>query len=58
MFLSSPQDARSRTVFIGVTVTFILASIFVAARVVSRFAILKHHGWDDFFILLAWVRCP
>jgi hypothetical protein len=58
MFLDDSSIGRSRDVFSGTTVTIILASLFVAARVVSRFGILKHHGWDDYFILLAWVSQP
>ena len=55
MSLSSGQDGRSRAVFISVTVTFILASIFVALRLTSRFAIVHYHGWDDICILLGWI---
>jgi hypothetical protein len=58
MFLDAENAGRSRAVFAGVTVTFILASLFVAARLVARFGIVKRHGWDDYFILLAWVSEP
>jgi hypothetical protein len=51
MFL---DNARSKAVFIGVTVTFILASCFIVARLLSRFCIVKRRYWDDFFIVLAW----
>ncbi|KAF7167776.1 hypothetical protein CNMCM6106_003219 [Aspergillus hiratsukae] len=44
----------SRTVFVGVLVTFILSSLFVTARLVSRFGIVKRHGWDDYTIIVAW----
>ena len=56
MFLDASGDGgRSEGVFIGVTVTFILATLFVVARLVSRFAITGYRGWDDFFIIIAWV---
>jgi cation transporter-like permease len=56
MFLDdNGRPERSKSVFISVTVTFILASIFVIARLVSRFGIVKYRGRDDYFIILAWV---
>ena len=58
MFLGTHKEGRSRVVFVGVTVTFILASIFVTARLVTRFGIVKHRGWDDYCIVLAWVSEP
>jgi hypothetical protein len=43
-------------VFVTTTITFVLAGIFAAAgRVVSRFGIVKRHGWDDYTFILAWV---
>jgi fucose permease len=47
---------QSRRAFVGVLVTFILSSLFVLARLVSRFGIVKRHGWDDYTIIVAWVR--
>ena len=55
MFLTGPKQGRSRAVFVGVTVTFVLASIFVAARLITRIIITKHRSWDTYCILLAWV---
>jgi hypothetical protein len=52
------NGGRSRAVFITVTGTFVLASIFAAGRVVSRFGIVKRHGWDDYTFILAWVSVP
>ncbi|KAJ5151253.1 uncharacterized protein N7482_010505 [Penicillium canariense] len=46
---------RNTGIFVGVTVTVILASIFVALRLVNRFAISKHSGWDDYSIIVAWI---
>lgn len=50
----SPND-RGETVLIVTTTTFVLASVFVIARLVSRFGIIKHKTWDDWFIILSWV---
>jgi fucose permease len=47
-------EGHSLKVFVGVLVTFILSSLFVAARLVSRFGIVKRHGWDDYTIIVAW----
>lgn len=52
------NGGRSRAVFITVTATFVLASISAAGRVVSRFCILKRHGWDDYTFILAWASAP
>jgi hypothetical protein len=48
-------EGHSLKVFVGVLVTFILSSLFVAARLVSRFGIVKRHGCDDYTIIVAWV---
>jgi hypothetical protein len=56
--VGSYASGRSKAVFVGVTVTFILATLFVVARLVSRFGVLKRRGWDDYFIILAWVSRP
>ena len=52
--ISSP-GSRGKVVFIVTTVTFVLASIFVAARLVSRFGIVRNRTADDWFMILAWV---
>ncbi|ESZ89643.1 hypothetical protein SBOR_9974 [Sclerotinia borealis F-4128] len=49
------MHSRSSAVFIVTTVTFIIASTFVVARLVSRFGILKSRTWDDWFIILSWL---
>lgn len=58
MFLDSHNERRRRTVFVSVTASFILASLFVAARLISRLGIIKYRGWDDYTILVAWVSGP
>ena len=47
--------SRSGTVFAVTTTTFCLASVFVFARLVSRFAILRSRTADDWFIIVSWV---
>jgi hypothetical protein len=50
----SGHHSRGQAVFIVTTTTFVLASIFVAARLVSRFGIVRNRTWDDWFMILAW----
>ncbi|KAK5991209.1 Satratoxin biosynthesis SC1 cluster 4-like protein [Cladobotryum mycophilum] len=52
---SNGFSSRGEAVFIGVTVSFALATIFVAARLVCRFCILQRRAWDDLAIILAWI---
>ncbi|GAQ10192.1 hypothetical protein ALT_7513 [Aspergillus lentulus] len=52
--LSQCRLGHSLKVFVGVLVSFILSSLFVAARLVSRFGIVRRHGWDDYTIIVAW----
>jgi hypothetical protein len=49
------HHSRGEAVFVVTTTTFVLASVFVAARLVSRFAILKSQTLDDWFMIIAWV---
>ena len=49
------SPSNSEEIFIGVTVSFILATLCVAARLISRLAIAKHGSWDDILIIVAWV---
>jgi hypothetical protein len=51
----SDFHSRGKAVFIVTTTTFILATVFVLARLISRFGILKHRTADDWFIILSWV---
>lgn len=59
MSQSGPQDAdfpdRGPAVFAVTTATLALASLFVAARMVSRVGILRRTGWDDYIMILAWL---
>ncbi|KAI4592153.1 hypothetical protein KJ359_011481 [Pestalotiopsis sp. 9143b] len=45
---------RGPSVFIVTTTTLVLASVFVAARLYTRLAIVRQFSWDDWFIILAW----
>ena len=54
--VSAVNDSRSHGVFVVTTATFALATVFVAARLISRFGISKNRTWDDWIIILAWVR--
>lgn len=45
---------RGPAVFAVTTATLVLATIFVAGRLVSRIGIVRHVSWDDYIIVLAW----
>ncbi|KAG9238414.1 MFS transporter-like protein [Amylocarpus encephaloides] len=45
---------RGDAVFVVTTTTFVLATLFVISRLISRFVLLKHRTWDDWFVILAW----
>ncbi|KAL2071825.1 hypothetical protein VTL71DRAFT_13060 [Oculimacula yallundae] len=49
------MPSRGRTVFVVTTITFVLASFFVIARLISRFGVLKHKTADDWVMILAWL---
>ncbi len=46
---------RGPVVFSVTTATLILATVFVAARMISRAGIVRKVSWDDYIILLAWL---
>lgn len=46
---------RGPAVLAVTTATLVLASVFVFARMVSRYFIVKRVTWDDKIILLAWL---
>ncbi|KAG4437240.1 hypothetical protein IFR05_007294 [Cadophora sp. M221] len=48
------MPSRGRSVFVVTTVTFVLATFFVAARLISRFGVLRHRTADDWVMILAW----
>ena len=49
------KSSSSKTVFVVTTVTFVLATVFVVGRLISRFVILKNRTADDWCIILAWL---
>ena len=46
---------RGPAVFAVTTATLVLATVFVAARLVCRATVVKQVSWDDYFIILAWL---
>ncbi|EPE35356.1 MFS general substrate transporter [Glarea lozoyensis ATCC 20868] len=48
------RGSSSKTVFVVTTITFVLATVFVVGRLISRFVILKNRTADDWCIILAW----
>lgn len=54
MAIDGDFPSRGRTVFIVTTVTFILTTLFVIGRIISRFVILRNRTWDDWLMILAW----
>lgn len=47
---------RGPVVLVVTTALLVASSVFVVVRFVSRIGIVKRISWDDYFILLAWVR--
>ncbi|KAI1750785.1 major facilitator superfamily domain-containing protein [Xylaria castorea] len=46
---------RGPVVFAVTTGTFVLATVFVCARLACRTFIVRQVSWDDYFIIIAWV---
>lgn len=46
---------RGPAVFAVTTATLVLCSVFVFSRMVCRLGIVHRVGWDDYFIILAWL---
>lgn len=51
----SNSDSVGETVFIVTITTFVIATTFVVARLVSRFGVLRSRTADDWSMILAWV---
>lgn len=47
---------RGPVVLAVTTALLVASSVFVVLRFISRIGIVKRISWDDYFILLAWVR--
>ncbi len=45
---------RGPVVFAITTGTLVLATVFVAARLICRKFIVRQVSWDDYFIVIAW----
>ncbi|CAK7267863.1 hypothetical protein SEPCBS119000_002767 [Sporothrix epigloea] len=52
---SESIDDRGPAVFAVTTTTLVLCSVFVFSRLICRVAIVRRVGWDDYFIILAWL---
>jgi hypothetical protein len=46
---------RHQSVLVVTVTTLVIATIFVAARLVSRLVIVRKITWDDYFIVFGWV---
>ena len=46
---------RGPAAFAVTTTTLVLCSVFVFSRMICRFGIVHRVGWDDYFIILAWL---
>jgi hypothetical protein len=49
------NDPRGRTVFVVTLTTFVLATVFVISRLISRFGVLRTRTADDWVMILGWV---
>jgi len=58
MALIDPNGAPTRgpAVLVVTAIMIILATIFVALRMISRSLIVRRVTLDDYFMVLAWVR--
>jgi hypothetical protein len=52
------MEDRGPTVFTVTLVLSILATVFVALRLVSKWYIVKRSNSDDVFTIIAWVSVP
>ncbi|RDW92387.1 hypothetical protein BP5796_01781 [Coleophoma crateriformis] len=53
--MSQDVPSRSTAVLVVTTVTLVIASIFVLARLVSRCFIVRRVTLDDYFMIFAWI---
>lgn len=47
---------RRQSVLVVTTTTLVISTIFIVARLVSRLAIVRNVTWDDYCIIVGWVR--
>ncbi|KAF2872470.1 major facilitator superfamily domain-containing protein [Massariosphaeria phaeospora] len=57
MATPNPHDFATRgpAVLAVTATTLVVCSVFVALRLISRVAIVRKTGWDDYTIILAWI---
>jgi hypothetical protein len=48
--------ARWRVVLIVTSIMLILSTLFTLLRLISRFGIVRRVSWDDYAMIVAWVR--
>lgn len=53
--INGPFPTRGPIVLGVSAATLTLCSIFVALRLISRFAVVRKPGWDDYTMILAWI---
>lgn len=52
---NAPVPNRGPAVFAVTTATLVLASVFVGARMICRYFIVRRVSWDDRIMILAWL---
>ena len=53
---SDASQNRGPVVLAVTTALLVASSVFVILRLVSRIGVVRKISWDDYFIILAWVR--
>jgi hypothetical protein len=53
--MADQDHSRGPAVFIVTVTTLACCTVFVLLRMISRFAIVRKTGWDDYTMILAWI---
>ena len=53
--MAESDENRGPAVLAVTTAVWVVATLFVALRLISRAGVVKRVTWDDYFIILAWV---
>ena len=54
--MPSSGDDRGSTVIWSMWMMVVVCLVFVAARIYTRTIILRNMGWDDYLLIVCWVR--